>query len=102
MPFELVTGLPGAGKSLSAVDRMLDFRAKHPERPVFTLGVDGLKEGIAQEISAHDLKNWHEYPAGSIFIIDEIQRYFPLRRSGEPPEWIKKLSEYRHFGHDFL
>ena len=102
MPIELVTGLPGAGKSLGAVDRMLQWRDTDASRPVFTLGVDGLKEGIAQEITPEDLTRWFEYPPGSIFVVDECQRYFPMRRAGDPPQWIRKLSEHRHLGHDFL
>ena len=102
MPIELVTGLPGAGKSLGAVDRLLQWHDTDASRPVFVLGVDGLKDGIAQEITAEDLQHWFDYPAGSIFVVDECQKYFPMRRAGEPPAWIRKLSEHRHLGHDFL
>lgn len=102
MPIELITGLPGAGKTLGAVARMLEWHEHDASRPVFVLGVDGLKEGIAQEISPDDLKRWYEYPAGSIFVVDECQKYFPMRRAGDAPEWIRKLSEHRHLGHDFL
>jgi hypothetical protein len=97
-----VTGLPGAGKSLGAVARMLEWRQSDASRPVFVLGVDGLKDGVAQEITADDLERWWEYPAGSIFVVDEAQKYFPMRRAGDAPAWIRKLSEHRHLGHDFL
>ena len=102
MPIELVTGLPGSGKSLGAVDRMLQWRDSDATRPVFVLGVDGLKDGVAQEITPEDLQHWYDYPPGSIFVIDECQKYFPMRRAGDSPAWIKKLSEHRHLGHDFL
>lgn len=102
MPIELVTGLPGAGKSLGAVDRMLQWRESDATRPVFVLGVDGLKDGVAQAITPEDLEHWFDYPPGSIFVIDECQKYFPMRRAGDPPAWIRKLSEHRHLGHDFL
>ena len=102
MPIELVTGLPGAGKSLGAVSRMLEWRQSDASRPVFVLGVDGLKDGVAQVITPEDLERWHEYPAGSIFVVDEAQKYFPMRRAGDAPAWIRKLSEHRHLGHDFL
>lgn len=102
MPIELVTGLPGAGKSLGAVARMLEWRQSDASRPVFVLGVDGLKDGVAQEITPGDLERWYEYPAGSIFVVDEAQKYFPMRRAGDAPAWIRKLSEHRHLGHDFL
>lgn len=102
MPIELVTGLPGAGKSLGAVARMLEWRQSDASRPVFVLGVDGLKDGVAQVITPEDLEKWHEYPAGSIFVVDEAQKYFPMRRAGDAPAWIRKLSEHRHLGHDFL
>lgn len=102
MPIQLITGLPGAGKSLGAVAKLLEWRDTDATRPVFVLGVDGLKEGIAQVITPEDLEHWSEYPPGSIFVVDECQKYFPMRRSGESPAWIKKLSEHRHLGHDFL
>lgn len=102
MPIELVTGLPGAGKSLGMVDRMLHWREQDASRPVFVLGVDGLKDGVAQEITPEDLQHWFDYPAGSIFVIDEAQKYFPMRRAGDPPAWVRKLSEHRHLGHDFV
>lgn len=102
MPIELVTGLPGAGKSLGAVARMLEWREKDATRPVFVLGVDGLKDGVAQVIAPSDLEKWYEYPPGSIFVVDEAQKYFPMRRAGDAPAWIRKLSEHRHLGHDFL
>lgn len=102
MPIELVTGLPGAGKSLGAVSRMLEWRERDASRPVFVLGVDGLKEGIAQSITPDDLERWFEYPSGAIFVVDEAQKYFPMRRAGDAPAWVRKLSEHRHLGHDFL
>lgn len=102
MPIELVTGLPGAGKSLGMVERMLSFRERDASRPVFALGVDGLKDGLAQAITPDDLQHWYDYPTGSIFLVDEAQKYFPMRRAGDPPAWIRKLSEHRHLGHDFV
>jgi len=81
---------------------MLEWRQSDASRPVFVLGVDGLKDGVAQVIGPEDLEKWYEYPAGSIFVVDEAQKYFPMRRAGDAPAWIRKLSEHRHLGHDFL
>lgn len=102
MSIELITGLPGSGKSLSAVDRMLTLRERDGSRPVYVLGVDGLKDGLATVITADDLAQWFEFPSGSIFIVDECQKYVPMRRSGDPPTWVRKLSEHRHLGIDFV
>lgn len=102
MPIHLITGLPGAGKSLGSVERMLAFKQSDPDRPVFVHGVDGLKDNVAEVISAEQVKRWKELPVGAIVVVDEAQKLFPARRQGEPAQWVRDLSEHRHHGIDFV
>ncbi|MDR3443705.1 zonular occludens toxin domain-containing protein [Dyella sp.] len=103
MPIELRTGLPGAGKTLGAVEHMLHLRKHAPERPVYCLGVTDLRDGIAVPLDEAGLKNWQQLPAGSIIVVDECQKWMPAKRGAEnSPQWIRDLSTHRHLGLDFI
>jgi zona occludens toxin len=102
MPIQLWTGLPGSGKSLSVVDQLRKWSKAQPYRPVFVLGVDGLADGLGQPLTESGLHSWDQLPTGSIVVVDECQKWMPSRRSGDPPAWIRKLSEHRHMGLDFV
>lgn len=103
MPIELRTGLPGAGKTLGAVDHMLQLRKHAPERPVYCLGVTDLRDGIALPLDEDGLKKWDELPPGSIVVVDECQKWMPAKRGTmDSPQWIRNLSTHRHLGLDFI
>lgn len=102
MPIHLITGLPGSGKSLGSVEMMLAFKQAEPDRPVYVHGVDGLKPSVAEVIDADQVRRWKELPVGSIIVVDEAQKLLPARRQGEPAQWIRDLSEYRHHGIDLV
>lgn len=103
MPIELRTGLPGAGKTLGAVEYMLHLRKHAPDRPVYCLGVTDLRDGIALPLDEDGLKRWQELPVGSIVVVDECQKYMPAKRGAEnSPQWIRDLSTHRHLGLDFI
>ena len=102
MPIELRTGLPGAGKTLGAVERLIELRKQHPDRPLKVLGVTGLRGDLGDAITPDDFRNWEQYPAGTIIVVDEVQKYCGARRSGDVPAWIGKLSEHRHLGLEFI
>jgi hypothetical protein len=97
MTIRLVTGLPGSGKSLygvSAIKSALD-----EGRNVYVDGLDGL---VPFGWEACDANAWQDLPDGSLVVIDEAQKKWPTRRTAEPPECIRALSEHRHRGFDFL
>jgi zona occludens toxin len=102
MPIEFRSGLPGSGKTLGAVHHMLELRRKEPDRPVYALGINELRDTLAHIIDAEQLRDWQQLPPKSIIIVDECQKYLPARRSGDPPQWIKDLSTHRHLGLDFI
>jgi hypothetical protein len=103
MPVQLFTGLPGAGKTLGLVQELVRLQTASPERPLFARGINGLKEGVAAELTDEMLEKWWELPPGSILAIDECQDegLMPKDR-GNPAAWVQKITKVRHFGMDFL
>nr|WP_312131867.1 zonular occludens toxin domain-containing protein [Stenotrophomonas pavanii] len=89
----LLTGLPGAGKSL----RMAEAISKLVEKGehVFACNIDGLK--IPGVTLWEDARKWRDLPAGSILFVDEAQAFFPERRGGDAPEYVR-MNKIRHDG----
>ena len=97
MAIELVTGLPGHGKTLMTIARYRDV-AKSSGRQIFHAGIKGLK----LPWPAWDPKRWQELEPGSILIVDEAQFVFPVRGRGQPEPWIEQLAVHRHGGLDLV
>lgn len=113
---ELRTGVNGAGKTLYLVDelaRLFKRWEKHPEesRPVYVYNVRELVFPVLQ--IPHRVANlkgieyivplWDEMPEGSLVVIDECQKVFPVRSSqSAPPEHILWFTEHRRLGFDFI
>ncbi|MFT4173950.1 MAG: zonular occludens toxin domain-containing protein [Rhodocyclaceae bacterium] len=98
---ELITGLPGGGKTLYALARVKAW-AERERRPVFYSGIAINAEKLPdwQEIKAEE---WHLTPPGSIVLIDECQRVFRPRGNGSAvPDYVAKLETHRHQGHDLV
>lgn len=102
MPIQFRSGLPGAGKTLGAVEHIMKLQKDEGHRPRFVLGITDLRDDLATVITEEQLKDWQSFPAGSIIIVDECQKYMPSRRTGDPPKWIRDLSTHRHLGLDFI
>jgi zona occludens toxin len=111
MPVSLFTGLPGAGKTAMLVKAIVDLMAKEPGRPIFQIGINGLKDGLAIPLTEERLHKWWELPPGSIIAIDECQEdgsnpdqpisLMPKDR-GAPAPWVQRITKVRHTGMDFL
>lgn len=113
---ELITGIPGSGKTLSKVQELAKLQKRwesHPDeaRPVFVLGIPDLalphatvplKSVQADKAGTVRLvPDWSEMPDGSLVIIDECQGVFPPRSSqSTPPEHVAWLNTHRHRGFD--
>ena len=97
MPINLVTGLPGHGKTLYTLAR-LKGEAEAENRPVFHNDVPGLNIVGWQVQKAEE---WHDLPANSYMLIDEAQKVFPIRaRSSAVPVHVSELETHRHKGLD--
>lgn len=100
----LFTGLPGAGKTAHLVSEIERLKREEPHRPIYAMGINGLKEGVALPLTMEELENWwEELPTGSIIAIDEAQEdhLMPLDY-GKTKPWVKKIAKVRHYGMTFM
>lgn len=91
----LLTGLPGAGKTLRMVELMHEAVALG--RPCYASNVNGLNvPGVTPFENPHE---WETLEAGSVLFVDEAQRYF-RQRAGfkEVPPYILAMETIRHTG----
>ena len=117
MAIYLITGTPGAGKTLNTV-QMVRERAVKESRAVYFANIDGMfnvngltfdnwhkmanptDEGVdlATDITPH---SWQNAPDGSILLIDECQDYYPTISANAPqPAYIMDYAKHRHRGFD--
>lgn len=91
----LITGVPGAGKTLRAVFEIEALRKQG--RAVFSDIAGHCAPGI---LPAPD--DWRDTPEGSVVVYDEAQKKYPS--TGKPgvaqDERIRALETHRHTGHD--
>ena len=116
MPITCITGTPGAGKTLSALEELfkelgISVRGKSPEqlrdelqqkqsRPVYVCNVRGLRPGLFEEIA--DPFGWEDLPDGSLILVDEAWEFFGkhLRNADDPR--ILNFAKHRHRGFDWI
>jgi zona occludens toxin len=102
----LVTGVPGAGKTLNTIKMVLELqeesKKKGDPRRVFYFNIKGLRIPDWTELTESEVKLWMDCPAGSIIVIDEAQAVFPQRgpKNDQPPH-VEALNTHRHHGFDF-
>lgn len=106
----LITGGPGLGKTALALDLILK---EYPDRTLFS-NVKGLTiehgqlpnvaDWTRQTTNAQGVEDFEfTFPAGSIIVIDECQRFFPPRATGSKvPATLRAFETHRHTGVDFI
>lgn len=103
MSILLVTGRPGAGKTLWTVAHIVDKLPGWLEagRPVFS-DINGLDiEGVQR--LPDEVREWPSFPDKSVLIFDEVQRSFPPRNTqASVPLWISEWETHRHRGIDAI
>lgn len=95
----LITGVPGAGKTLYAVSEILLPESK-TDRPIF---VDNIPDLLPRHEVAPDVLDWPDWaPEGAHIFIDEVQRVWRPEAAGKlPHRSIAELETHRHRGLDF-
>lgn len=97
----LLTGLPGNGKTLYALN-WVKAKAEKEGRPVFYSGIKDLNTAVLPW-TEFEPEKWAELPAGSIVVIDECQRVFRPRMHGTAvPPFVAALETHRHLGIDLV
>lgn len=114
----IITGTPGAGKTLYTIEKLLlplvgktvkgrdenGNEIEHP-RTIYT-NINGLQ--IDHELidggENQGLRDWHKWAKpGSMIVFDEVQKVWPPRPNGSKvPEEIQALDTHRHMGVDFV
>lgn len=95
----LITGTPGAGKSLYAVHEILQPEAKAGRQ----LFVDGIPDLLIPHELSPDVLEWPEWaPQGAHIVVDEAQRIWRPEAAGKTPhKSIAEFETHRHRGLDF-
>lgn len=114
----LITGTPGAGKTLYTVANLLrdlvgsevdsvgpDGKPCKVPRVVFT-NINDLMldhEKIDGRVGG-GLADWHKWvKPGNVICYDEVQKEWPVRPNGSKvPDFIQALETHRHMGCDFI
>lgn len=106
----LITGTPGAGKSLHAV---WEFARKVPGSTIEDNGnpvprklYSNVKDLLVEHehITGEDLDRWHTWAKpGDVIMFDEVQEVWRPRGLGtKVPDCIAKLETHRHMGVDIV
>lgn len=96
-PLTLITGAPGHGKTLLALQLLQESKAEGLKAYHFNCAITDPDFSTPLE----DLTKWNELPEGSVLLIDEAQekQCFPKRPTNQqPPAWIELIARIRHFG----
>ena len=107
MSIHLVTGTPGAGKTLYVVKKMIEELVPSGRKIIHNingLNIEGKTPGQIVSIEGDDnaVTTWPDCEDGCIFIFDEVQRQFTVRNpAAKVPRYISEFETHRHRGFDF-
>jgi hypothetical protein len=100
------TGQPGHGKTLHAIERLLEF--KDQGRICYACNIrefDYGKTGVL-EMTPEQFRDWTEFlPDGAVALVDEAYEHgmLPKRAPGaKVPHHVEQLAKHRHRGLDFI
>lgn len=100
------TGQPGHGKTLHAIEKLLEFKAKG--RAVYACNIrafDYDKAGVLP-MTPEQFNAWMTFlPDGAVALVDEAYEHgmLPKRAPGaKVPEHVEQLAKHRHRGIDFI
>lgn len=93
----LITGVPGAGKSIKTLEIVI--KALDEGRAVYT-NLPGFNDPRSK-VSPDD---WRDTPHGSLVVYDEAQQIFPssAKKGVSEDERVRAMETHRHTGHDLI
>lgn len=114
----VITGTPGAGKTLYAIEKLLlpllgktvkgradDGSEVEYPRTIYT-NINGLliDHELINGSDNQGLQDWHKWAKpGSVIVFDEVQKVWPPRANGSKvPDHVQELDTHRHKGVDFI
>ena len=115
MPITIITGTPGAGKTLKLLEQGLRevgvtdhssveaIRAglRNAKRQLVVCGVEGLVPGLFVEME--DANDWQDFEDGALFLVDEAWKWWGKHLpSIRQDRRYLELAEHRHRGYDFI
>jgi zona occludens toxin len=95
----LTTGANGTAKTLLTLRDVRALQLKE-SRPVAYNGRFAMKADFGWK--KIDAKDWEAEPDGTIFLFDECQNDFPVRKNEAAPRYVTQLAEHRRRGFDFF
>lgn len=94
----IVTGKPGAAKSLWTITKGVELAAAG--REVYEFGYNEVNHEASgiKPYPFGSLVEWMNLPAGSVLLVDEAQRFIPSRgtAASAPASWMEEFSRIRH------
>jgi hypothetical protein len=99
----LLTGSPGSGKTLSAIEIIRRTQLETPDRIIYAANIEGLNIPGVIILDDDGIRSWHQScEKNSLIVVDEAQRYWRAQRSGEPSQAIIEMETHRHDGIDIV
>jgi zona occludens toxin len=101
----IVTGTPGAGKTLFTLDRIIKESVPEKgkaQRDIYVHNIPDLDLKYFGAQVMPDPEKWYELPAGSLLVFDEAQGLFPQRTKDDKPLKVEKFATHRHSGYDIF
>jgi len=99
----LLTGTPGSGKTLSALEFIETVQRETPGRIIYSANIEGMCMPGVLPIDDDGIRSWHEScEPNSLIVVDEAQRYWRAQRSGEPSPAVIEMETHRHDGIDIV
>lgn len=96
MAIVLITGAPGAGKTLLTLWDV-EHRRQKEDRTVYYSGIANLNLPWVE----FEAEKWNDLPDGAIIVIDECQRVLRPRFMGaKVPDYVEQFETHRHKGYD--
>lgn len=99
----LITGLPGAGKTIYALQYVERLRAESENAVPRQVYYHGIQNLTLDWTLIDNPENWATLPVGSIVVLDECQTTFRPRAYGvNVPPHVSALEVHRHTGIDLV